>query len=159
MDVRNSKFTPYCHISFPYISKFVINANHQISQPTPLHCTMCQHVEYHPLTLLMPLVESWCMHLPHCLRRPSGMDHTSVGDKRKYSNCPRISFVLFHNVTCYTNSAILGWFFHMAGNWYHNALQKNQNSFSSFEITINSQKQDSLPSPNPNSQHMLTYFQ
>ena len=79
---------------------FVINANHQRSQPTPLHCAMCEYVECHLLILiiLMPLVECWCMHMPHRMGRPSGVDHTTPFNI--------LHFVLFRNVACYTNSLL-----------------------------------------------------
>ena len=110
--MRSSNLTPYCHIYLPYITKFVINANHQRSQPTLLHCAIRQYVECHllifiRLLLLMSLVECWCMHMLHRPRRPSEVDHISVlSDGRTNSNCPHMTFVLFHKLTCYTNSIV-----------------------------------------------------
>ena len=101
MDVRSSNLTPYCHISLPYITYFVSNANHQRSQPTPSHFAMSQYVEclLLLLLLLMSLAECWCMHA-----------YPTSSGKAKWSEPQHtirmLHFVLFHSVTCYNYSIV-----------------------------------------------------
>ena len=101
-DVRSSNLTPYCHISLPYITNFVINANHQRSQPTPSHCAMCQYVECHLLILCLSSSYATCRMLVHAYAISSG--------KAKWSGphhtIKMLHLVLFHSVTCYTNSMV-----------------------------------------------------
>jgi hypothetical protein len=61
--------------------------NHQRSQPTPSHSAMFQYVDLLLLLLLllMLLVECWCMHMPHLMGRPSGVDHTT--SIKCYTSC------------------------------------------------------------------------
>ena len=64
----------------PLYYEFCHNASqcsHQRSQPTPPRCAKCEYVECLLLLLLLRFVECWCMHMPHCTRRPAGgVDHT-----------------------------------------------------------------------------------
>src|SRR6202048_2861463 len=52
MDVCSSNLT-HCHLSLPYITNYVINANHQRSQPTTSDCAMCQYVKCHLILLFL----------------------------------------------------------------------------------------------------------
>ena len=110
MDVSSSNLIPYCHILS------LISQNLSFMQTTK---------EVNPHPRIVPCVNMWSVtflflfffflcHLLNvgaCIRHitqefPSGVEHTSVGDKRTNSNCPHISFVLFHSVTCYTDSIV-----------------------------------------------------
>ena len=82
-------------VTFPsLISRiFVINANYQRSQSTPLHCAMCQYVEC-LLLLLLPLVDCRCMHMPHRPGRSSGVDHNATPLK-----CCTLYYFIFSHAT------------------------------------------------------------
>ena len=71
-----------------YIMIFVINTNHQRSQPTLSHGVNVWSVTFFLLLflLLMPFVECWCAHMLHCMGRPSGVDHTNGGERIINSN-------------------------------------------------------------------------
>jgi hypothetical protein len=100
----SSNFTPYCHI-FSLIS---------------WNLSLMQTIkEVNPHPYIAPCVDMWSVtffffflcHLLyvgacvcHIAQEAHEVDHTSVGDRKTYSKCPHISFVLFHNVTCYTDS-------------------------------------------------------
>ena len=87
----------------PNISNFVINANHQRSQPTPLHCAMCQYVECHFLIVIL-LLSSYatCWMLVHAYAALPGRVKWSGPHQRRWEE----NVIKFQSVTCYTNSTV-----------------------------------------------------
>ena len=78
----------------------------QTTQEVNPHPRIAQYVECHLLILtllllhllLMPLVECWCMHMPHRPERPRGVDHTTP------LKCCTLCYSTVSS--CYTNSII-----------------------------------------------------
>ena len=99
MDICSSNFTPYYHISLLYITKLVINANYQRSQPTPL---ALRHV---PICGVSP---SYSSSYATCLNVSACTSHIAHEDQWSgpHHTIKMLHFVLFHSVTCYTNSIV-----------------------------------------------------
>ena len=100
MDVRSLNLCPYCHISLPYITKFVVIQNHQRSQPVPSNRAICQDVEC--LLLLLLLLMSLFLNVGACVYQiamegQSAVDHNSVGTGERIQIVAHITFVLFRN--------------------------------------------------------------
>jgi hypothetical protein len=104
MDVRGSNLTPCCHISLPYITKFVSNANHPRGQPHTFALCCVSTCGVAPSHSHSSSSYATCWMLVNAYATSPGkakwMDRTSIGDGRTNSNCLYISFVL--NVTCCT---------------------------------------------------------
>ena len=98
--MRSSNLIPYCHISLPFITNFVINANHERSQPTPSHCAMCQYVECHLLILFLIRLLNVGACICH-IAWEGQVEWTTTNHTIKM-----LHFLLFHSVTCYTNSIV-----------------------------------------------------
>ena len=94
-EVRSSNLTPYCHISLPYITDSIINANCPRSQPTPSCCVMCQYVECYLIVLICHIHTFAICHIALEGQVEWTTPHHTV---------KMLDFVSFHSVTCYTNS-------------------------------------------------------
>jgi hypothetical protein len=99
MDVRSADLTSYCHISLPYITKFIFNANHQRSQPTFAlhHVSIC---EVSPYSYSSFYVTCWM--LVHAYVTSPG----KVKWSGPHHTIKMLHFVLFHNVTCCTSPIV-----------------------------------------------------
>ena len=102
MDVRTSNLTPYCHVSLPCITKFVIMQTTKEVNPRP-HIVPC--VNMWSVTFLFL---SFFFFLCHS----SMLVHVYATSSRKakwsgpHHIIEMLHFVLFHNITCYTKSII-----------------------------------------------------
>jgi hypothetical protein len=99
----NSNLTPYCHISLPYITNIVINAYHEKSTDTltlrhVLICGVPPSYSYSSISSSCAI----CWMLVHAYATCPG----KVKWSGPHHNIKLLHFVLFHSVTCYTNSIV-----------------------------------------------------
>ena len=98
MNVPSSNITPYCHI-FSLISRvFSLMQNTKEVNPHP-RVAPCFNMWSVFFFFLCPLVECWCMHMPHRPGRPHGASgpHQRRWEKNEFK---------FHDVTRFTNSIV-----------------------------------------------------
>ena len=98
MDVCSSNLSPYWHISLPYITNFVINANHQRSQPALRHVSICGVSPSD--SSLSSYVTYWM--LLHAYATSPGKAKWSGPHQPRWED----NEFKFHSVTCYINSMV-----------------------------------------------------
>ena len=94
--------TPYCHISLPYITNFIINASRQRSQP--IHTLALRHVSICGVSPSSSFssYDATCWMLVHaCATSPGKAKWSGPHQRRREENKSK-----FHSVTCYTNSIV-----------------------------------------------------
>ena len=79
------------------------------------------NVECLLLLLLLPLVECWCLHMPHRRGRPSRVDHTNGGERRMNPNfiVSHATLILYHATMLTLQNSVISRTLWLPQVWYY----------------------------------------